>query len=63
MEAVIRPVELGDAAAIAAIYRPIANEASIALHRRFGFEPVGIYREVGRKFDRWLDVSWWQKAL
>jgi len=41
----------------------LPNQASIALHRRFGFEPVGIYKEVGRKFDRWLDVSWWQKAL
>jgi phosphinothricin acetyltransferase len=32
------------------------HEASIALHRACGFEAVGIEREVGRKFGRWLDV-------
>jgi phosphinothricin acetyltransferase len=41
----------------------LPNDASIALHERFGFEPVGVYREVGWKFGRWLDVAWWQKAL
>lgn len=33
------------------------NEASIALVERLGFEPCGVQREVGRKFDRWLDVA------
>jgi L-amino acid N-acyltransferase YncA len=28
-----------------------------------GFEPVGTYREAGYKFGRWIDVSWWQRAL
>jgi L-amino acid N-acyltransferase YncA len=32
------------------------NEASIALSERHGFERVGLMREVGRKFDRWLDL-------
>ncbi len=32
------------------------NEASVALHRACGFETVGVEREVGRKFSRWLDV-------
>ncbi len=32
------------------------NEASIALHLACGFEMVGVEREVGRKFNRWLDV-------
>jgi phosphinothricin acetyltransferase len=41
----------------------IPNEASEALHRACGFEPVGVMREVGRKFDRWIDVGWWQKRL
>ena len=41
----------------------LPNDASIELHRSHGFEPVGVYQEVGRKFGRWLDVSWWQKAL
>jgi len=39
------------------------NEASIALHRRCGFELVGVEREVGRKFNRWLDVSVLQAML
>jgi L-amino acid N-acyltransferase YncA len=33
------------------------NEASVALHQRCGFEVVGVEREVGRKFRRWLDVT------
>src|SRR5437764_880144 len=32
------------------------HDASIALHRACGFELVGVEREVGRKFGRWLDV-------
>jgi phosphinothricin acetyltransferase len=35
----------------------LPNEASVGLHRSFGFEPVGIYREVGRKFGRFWDVG------
>ena len=33
------------------------------LHKAFGFELVGNEREVGYKFERWLDVSWWQLML
>lgn len=47
--------------ALAAVALP--NPASQALHRRLGFEPVGVMREVGRKLDRWVDVEWWQRAL
>ncbi|HEX6416895.1 MAG TPA: GNAT family N-acetyltransferase [Acidimicrobiales bacterium] len=32
------------------------HEASIRLHRALGFDVVGVEREVGRKFGRWLDV-------
>jgi phosphinothricin acetyltransferase len=32
------------------------HDTSIALHERCGFEIVGVEREVGRKFNRWLDV-------
>ncbi|HXH57964.1 GNAT family N-acetyltransferase [Iamia sp.] len=39
------------------------NEASVALHRACGFETVGIEREVGRKFSRWLDVVVMQRIL
>ncbi len=39
------------------------NEASIALHQRCGFDVVGVEREVGRKFRRWLDVTVVQRML
>ena len=39
------------------------HEASIALHRACGFELVGVEREVGRKFGRWLDVVVMQHLL
>jgi L-amino acid N-acyltransferase len=39
------------------------HEASIALHRSVGFEVVGTEREVGRKFNRWLDVVLMQRLL
>ncbi|WP_420034134.1 N-acetyltransferase family protein [Streptomyces sp. cg28] len=39
------------------------NEASVRLHTRFGFRPVGTYREVGRKFGRYYDVAWFEKEL
>ena len=39
------------------------HEASIKLHQACGFELVGIEREVGRKFGRWLDVALMQRLL
>jgi phosphinothricin acetyltransferase len=39
------------------------NPASIRLHERMGFEVVGTEREVGYKFERWIDVTWMQKML
>ena len=39
------------------------HEASIALHRSCAFDLVGIEREVGRKFGRWLDVVVMQRLL
>ena len=40
-----------------------ANTGSIAVHRTFGFEPVGTIRSAGWKFERWLDVVLMQKSL
>jgi L-amino acid N-acyltransferase YncA len=40
-----------------------SGEASQALHRRCGFHVVGIERETGRKFNRWLDVVLMQCLL
>ncbi len=39
------------------------NEASTALHRGCGFALVGVEREVGRKFGRWIDVAVMQRML
>ncbi|MBP6004065.1 MAG: N-acetyltransferase [Pyrinomonadaceae bacterium] len=48
-------------AVIAGISLP--NEPSVHLHEKFGFEKVAHFREVGRKFDRWIDVGYWQLVL
>jgi phosphinothricin acetyltransferase len=39
------------------------NPASVALHEKLGFENVAMFRQVGRKFDRWIDVGYWQRGL
>ncbi len=38
----------------------LPNEASIRLHERFGFEKVAHFREVGFKFNKWIDVGYWE---
>jgi len=40
-----------------------SSEASRALHTSVGFDLVGVEREVGRKFNRWLDVAIMQLML
>lgn len=39
------------------------HEASIGLHRACGFETIGVEREVGRKFGKWLDVVLMQRLV
>ena len=48
---------------IGAISDSATSEASIALHRALGFRDAGAYRQVGWKFDRWLDVTLMQLDL
>lgn len=36
------------------------NKLSIEFHKQFGFEQVGYFKEVGWKFDRWLDLVFMQ---
>lgn len=39
------------------------NPASVSLHRRFGFESIGVFHEAGHKFDRFWSVEWFEKRL
>ena len=41
----------------------LPNAASVALHEKFGFQSVGIYHDVGRKFGRYWDVEWFEREL
>jgi L-amino acid N-acyltransferase YncA len=41
----------------------LPNDASVALHEGFGFEPVGVYRAIGFKHNTWWTTGWWQLAL
>lgn len=52
---------LGYYQAFAGIALP--NAASVALHESMGFQPIGVYHEVGFKFGAWHDVGWWQRRL
>jgi phosphinothricin acetyltransferase len=58
-------VRLAQAHGFHAVFARIVggHEASINLHRACGFELVGVEREVGRKFGRWLDVALMQRLL
>lgn len=48
-------------AAIAGISLP--NDASVALHEKFGMHKVAHFEEVGYKFGKWVDVGYWQLKL
>jgi phosphinothricin acetyltransferase len=41
----------------------LPNEASIALHEKFNMTKVAHFKEVGLKFEQWLDVGYWQGTL
>jgi L-amino acid N-acyltransferase YncA len=41
----------------------LPNLASVGLHERMGFRPVGRFPGVGYKLGKWLDVGWWQLDL
>lgn len=41
----------------------LPNDASITLHEQVGFRRAGVYREIGFKFGRWIDVGFWQREL
>ena len=47
--------------ALAGIVQP--NEASVAFHKRLGFQLVGTYNKIGYKLGAWHPVSWYELAL
>jgi len=38
----------------------LPNAASVALHEKLGFEKIGQFKEVGNKFNEWIDVGYWE---
>jgi phosphinothricin acetyltransferase len=64
LEAMIARVQaMGLRHIIGAISDSGTSAASIALHRSLGFRDAGVYRQVGWKFERWLDVTLMQLDL
>ena len=41
----------------------LPNESSVALHEKFGFRKVAHFEQTGFKFDRWIDVGYWELLL
>jgi phosphinothricin acetyltransferase len=41
----------------------LPNDASVALHARFGFVPAGVMHAVGRKFGQYWDVGWYEREM
>ena len=41
----------------------LPNEGSVALHEKFGFEKIAQFKEVGYKFEKWIDVGYWEKII
>ncbi|TLX73281.1 N-acetyltransferase family protein [Labilibacter sediminis] len=41
----------------------LPNKASIALHEKLGFEKVAQFKEVGYKFEKWIDVGYWEYLI
>ncbi|RYG96197.1 N-acetyltransferase family protein [archaeon] len=41
----------------------LPNDASVKLHERMGFTKAGHFKDAGFKFERWVDVGFWQLVL
>lgn len=62
MSALFRELQ---AAGIHSVISGIAlpNDASVGLHESFGMQQVAQFKQVGFKFEQWIDVGYWQKHL
>lgn len=63
MRELIAECERGPWRQMVAVIGDSANLASVALHHRFGFRPVGTLERVGYKFNRWVDTVLMQREL
>jgi phosphinothricin acetyltransferase len=47
------------------MYEPELNPVyrDVLAHEKLGFEKAALFRKVGFKFDRWIDVGYWQMTL
>lgn len=63
MRELLARCEAGGFRQMIAVIGDSANAGSIGLHRAMSFEPVGIHRNVGFKFGRWLDSVLMQRTL
>lgn len=60
-ELINKLIALGYHAMIGGISIP--NDPSIKMHEKLGFEKVAHFNQVGKKFDEWIDVEYWELAL
>lgn len=63
LNALIAACEAQGMRQMVAVIGDSANQGSIALHAAAGFEPAGVFKSVGWKFDAWRDVVFMQRAL
>jgi L-amino acid N-acyltransferase YncA len=63
LEQLIARCEHGPWRQMLAVIGHSGNAASIAVHRRLGFEPVGTFKSVGFKLGRWVDTVLMQRSL
>lgn len=63
LQAVIEECERQDYRQMVAVIGGSDNQASIALHGALGFQPAGLLRSAGYKFDRWVDSVLMQREL
>ncbi|MCL1931462.1 MAG: N-acetyltransferase family protein [Treponema sp.] len=62
LDALLNEVKKLDTHSIMALIA-LPNDSSIKLHEAFGFKNTGTLKEVGKKFDKWLDVGYWELIL
>lgn len=60
-ELIERLINIGFHVVIGGISLP--NDASIALHEKLGFKKIAHFKEVGYKFENWVDVGYWELMI